>query len=294
MAMTDEEAFELWAMHMRAAGCTNRTLSERRFLLLRLGRDLGHDVVTATRNELIAWLGRPDLSPKTRQNYRSAVHTFFTLLQDEEFRHDNPAARLPRGKSPRVEANPFSTAEVQKLLDSGIYGRSRMMVLLAAYQGFRAVEIAATSGAHVDWDRSMILTVEAKGGVEVWRPLHPAVIAYAQAKPDMFPRDGFWFPGIGPNRGYHIAAKSVSNTLSQALARADIRHRPHQLRAWFATELSESGADMLTIQHAMRHATAGTLKHYIRPSMNRIQEGIQRLPALEAPMTTGRTRGGRA
>lgn len=279
----DEEAFAVWEAYMNAAGLTARTIRERRIVFRALGRWLDKPILSASRPELIGWLGRPDLSPKTRQNYKSFLHTFFTLMQDEGYRADNPAARLPRGKAPRVEANPLTTAEVQALLNSGIYGRTRMMVALAAYQGFRATEIAAVNGDHIRWDTSEILTVEAKGGHEVWRPLHPKIVALAADSPRNFPRSGWWFPGIGVNSGHHINAKSVSNTLVKAMHRAGIKHRPHQLRAWFATELVDSGADMLVVQQAMRHASPNTLKHYVRPNMLNMATAMGRLPSVLVP-----------
>jgi integrase/recombinase XerD len=281
--MTDEAAFALWESHMRAAGNVDRTINERWINLRSLGKFLGKPVVEASRFDLIAWLGRPTLSPKTRQNYRSFLHTFYTLIQDEGIRLDNPSTRLPKGKTPVVEANPFSTADVQRLLDSGIYGRTRMMILLAAYQGFRAVEISATSGSHIDWVEKRILTVEAKGGSEVWRPLHPAVIEYAATDPKKFLRDGYWFPGTKSRKGQHIKPSSVSNVVSAAMKRAGIeRHRPHQIRAWHATELIEAGADLITVQHSMRHANANTLRHYVRPSMANIEAAMIALPSLTA------------
>jgi len=273
---------------MNAAGCTARTIHERRIIFRALGRWLDKPVLSASRPELIMWLGRPDLSPKTRQNYKSFLHTFFTLMQDEGYRADNPASRLPRGKSPRVEANPLTTKEVHHLLNCGIYGRTRMMVALAAYQGFRATEIAAVNGDHIRWETGEILTVEAKGGHEVWRPLHPKVLDYAKAHPERFPVSGWWFPGIGVNAGHHINAKSVSNTLVKAMHRAGIKHRPHQLRAWFATELVDSGADMLVVQQAMRHASPNTLKHYVRPNMLNMAAAMNRLPLMDIPQTSGR------
>jgi integrase/recombinase XerD len=293
--VSDEEFFELWVLTMQVASCAPRTIKERRLLFANLGRFLGAPVSTATRTQLMHWLARPHLSSKTRQNYKSFLHTAFTLLQDEGLRIDNPAARLPRGKAPRIEANPFSTAEVQQLLDSGLYGRTRMMILLAAYQGFRAIEIASTSGDHIDWDRKLILTVDGKGGVEVWRPLHPAIVALAQAHPERFPRDGYWFPGIPDRSGKpHIRAKSVSCTVSAAITRAGIEgHRPHQLRAWFATSLMEGGASTVTIQNAMRHSSPNTLRHYIRPSMSQMGDAMAALPHLSVP-TQSRTRGTRA
>ncbi|GAA4686459.1 tyrosine-type recombinase/integrase [Frondihabitans cladoniiphilus] len=287
-ALSDDDAYALWTSYMRASACTERTIKERRIVFHALGRWLGKRVTLASRPELIAWLGRPDLSAKTRQNYKSFLHTFFTLLQDEGYRADNPAARLPRGHSPRIEANPFTTDDVEKLLNSGIYGKTRMMVALAAYQGFRATEIAAVNGDHIRWETGEIFTSEAKGGFEVWRPLHPKILDLAALDPARFPRTGWWFPGSGPNDGAHINAKSVSNVLSKAVKRAGIAHRPHQLRAWFATELVDAGTDMLIVQQAMRHASPNTLRHYVRPSMVLIAEGMARLPDVSVPSTSTR------
>jgi integrase/recombinase XerD len=199
--ISDDDAFAVWRLEMQVASCSRRTLEERAILVRSLGRFLGAPVITASRTDLMEWLARPHLSPRTRKNYKSFLHTFYTVLQDEGYRVDNPAARLPRSRAPRTEPNPFTTEEVQKLLDSGTYARTRMMVLLAAYQGFRATEIASTSGSHIDWDRLQILTVDAKGGVEVWRPLHPAVVDEALAHPQRFSRDSWWFPGISANAG---------------------------------------------------------------------------------------------
>jgi integrase/recombinase XerD len=285
-AISDDAAFAVWRLEMQVANCSRRTLEERAILVRSLGRFLGAPVITASRTDLMQWLARPHLSPRTRKNYKSFLHTFYTVLQDEGYRVDNPAARLPRSRAPRSEPNPFTTADVQKLLDSGTYARTRMMVLLAAYQGFRATEIASTAGNHINWDRHEILSVDAKGGVEVWRPLHPAVLAEALANPQRFSREGWWFPGISANSGGHINAKSVSSTLTMAIKRAGIPHRPHQLRGWFATELMESGADMLTIVHAMRHAGPETLKYYIKPSMIKVDDAMRRLPDLVVPTMT--------
>lgn len=294
----DETVFGVWELEMNAAGCTKRTINERRILVRSLGRFLEKPVITASRSDLLRFLAQEQLGPKTKQNYKSQLHTAFTLWQDEGLRSDNPAARLPRGKNVRTEANPLSTAEVQKLLNSGIYGRTRMMILLAAYQGFRAVEIAAVAGQNIDWDTHEIQTVEAKGGFVVWRPLHPAIVEEAQLHPDKFPREGFWFPGRPHTRGgagrvgQHVGANAVSDLVSRALTRAGIQgHRPHQIRAWHATEMVEAGADMLTVQHSLRHADAATLKHYVRPSMRLIDEGMRSLPALSVPTTSRRMSG---
>lgn len=296
--LTDQEAWAVWEMEMRAAGCRPRTIKTRFFTFWALQRFLGKAVIEASRVDLMRWLGREELSPKTRQNYKSFAHTLYTLLQDEGHRADNPAARLPRTRVVRQEANPPSTDEVQRLLSSGIYGRTRMMILLACYQGFRAAEIAAIAGENIDWEARRIFIVDAKGGKEVWRPIHEAVWEHAIAHPQRFPREGFWFPGgvmrSDPTRRQpHVLANNVSRVVSDAMQRAGlIGHRPHQLRAWHATELTHAGVDQATVQHSMRHASADTLKYYVRHSETLLMEGMSRLPQLDVPESVSRGQNG--
>ena len=97
--------------------------------------------------------------------YKSIFHGFFAWMQGEGFRADNPAVRLPKVRVPKVEPDPVTTDDIEYLLASGIYRRTRMWVLLYAYQGFRAQEIAAVHGTHsVDWNRRRLLSLDGKNG----------------------------------------------------------------------------------------------------------------------------------
>jgi len=235
-----------------------------------------------TRHDLIADLARPALSAKTRQNYKSFCHTLFTWIQDEGFRLDNPGARLPRSRVPKSEPNPVQTLDIERLLASGIYAKTRMYVLLYAYQGFRAVEIAAVAGNTIDWDRQRILSKDGKGGKEVWRPIHPIVWAELQK----YPRTGHLFPGAGGNG--HVTRGTVSNVLSTALRRAGIDHRPHQLRAWHATELIDAGVSTVIVQHSMRHSDLQSLNRYVRVSDGALRGAMSTLPLVTVPDRSGR------
>ena len=277
--MNDEQTIEYWSAFMRAQHCTDRTIKERGIFIRAVLRHTGAESFqTVTKQQLILFLGRPDLTGKTKQNYRSHLHTFFTWLQDEEMRLDNPAARLPRPRVEPTEPNPVSTADIQTVLTSGIYGHTVMKVLLYSYQGFRASEIAAVDGANIDWDNRTILTAEAKGRKIVTRPLHS--IVYEHAIDAAYPQEGLWFPSLN---GGHIRGTSVSNTLCAAFKRAGIQHRAHQMRAWHGTTLIELGADSLDVQHSLRHSDGQSMKAYIRPSQDRIRAAMEMLPRVVVP-----------
>ena len=273
--MTSEEIISYWAASMRAQHCTERTIKERGIFIRSMLRHTGQETpLTVTKHHLVMFLGRPDLSGKTKQNYRSALHTFFTWLQDEELRLDNPAARLPKPRVEPTEPNPVSTEEIQRALNSGIYGHTVTKLLLYSYQGLRASEIAAVSGANINWVEGTILVAEAKGRKVVTRPLHSMILDYAATAG--YPRDEAWFPSP---YGGHVTGKSVSNTLCTAFKRAGIQHRAHQMRAWHGTTLLEMGADSIDVQHSLRHSDGQSMKAYIRPSQRRIRTAMEQLPS---------------
>ncbi|WP_349862706.1 tyrosine-type recombinase/integrase [Leifsonia sp. WHRI 6310E] len=277
--MDNEAILGYWADHMRAQNCTDRTIRERMIFMRAMLRHSGLDsVLDVKKPHLIAFLGRRDLTGRTKQNYRSCLHTFFTWLQDEELRLDNPAARLPRPRVAPTEPNPTSTGDIQKVLDSGIYGHTIMKVLLYAYQGLRASEIAAVAGENIDWVNRRIRTVEAKGGKVVWRPLAAIVWEHAQA----YPREGHWFPGL--IEGQHVRGKSVSNTLCSAFKRAGIDHKAHDLRKWHGTTLLAQGADSIDVQHSLRHGDGQSMKAYVLPSEDRIRSAMDSLPRVVVPL----------
>lgn len=273
---TDGDVLRMLELDMRARACRPRSILETRITLQRLARDLGKPLADANRSDLIAFLTRPELKPYSVRTYRSALVSFYGLLAAEGVIPTNPTARLPKVRVPHSEPNPLTTAEVQRLLDCGIRRRTRMMVLLATYQGLRASEIAEVHGSAVNWTTGELTVRNGKGGTELVRPLHSAVLAEAAA----FPRDGYWFPGNGQP---HIGRQAISKTLAQAMRRAGILgHRPHQLRAWHATELVAAGTDTVTVQHSMRHADLSSLHKYTRPSNERIRSAIEQLPPLDA------------
>lgn len=276
----DDDVLAHWAAHMAAQNCTPRTIKERLIFIRSVARRTGRSLLVLTKPELVMFLGRPDLTGKTKQNYRSGLHTFFTWLQDEGYRLDNPAARLPRPRVAPTEPNPVSTDDIQTVLNSGIYGPTIMKVLLYSYQGLRASEIAAVHGSSINWDTGTITVLEAKGRKVVTRPLHSLVIEHAHAAG--YPPDDWWFPSP-VNIGQHVTGKSVSNTLCAAFKRAGIPHRAHQMRAWHGTTLIELGVDSLTVQHSLRHTDTQSLKAYIRPHQDGIRDAIELLPRVTVP-----------
>ncbi len=283
--MDDDAILAFWATFAGASGYRQRTIEEHLISLRATLRRTGKGVLTVTRYDLIGDLGRAGISPATRARYRSLFHGFWTWVQDEGFRPDCPAVRLPIVRVTKAEPNPITTADLELLINSGIYAKTRMYVLLYAYQGFRASEIAAVRGESIDWDRWRILSLDGKGGKEVWRPMHPIVREEARK----YPRRGVWFPS--PDHTGHVSGRNVSNVLGKAMRRAGIiGHRPHNLRGWYATELSAGGAPTAVVAAGLRHSDMQSVDRYLAVPQLAIAEAQKRLPAIEVPERSARRR----
>ncbi|MEF3405779.1 tyrosine-type recombinase/integrase [Agromyces sp. CCNWLW203] len=273
---SDHELLAAYATFRSASGHKRSSIAYSEGQVRRMLARTGKTLMTVTREDLIGALA-VDVAPHTKRLMRSAYRGVHAFLQDEGYRSDNPAERLPKQRVPRREAHPVSTAELQTLLMSSIHQRTRLYVLLYAYQGMRAAEIAAVSSGSIDWQRRRILTLNAKGDVLVWRPLHPIVWDELQ----YHRRDGNLFPGVSDG---HVRPATISTVLARALRRAGITgHRPHQLRAWFATQQLEAGVSGPVAQANMRHADASSMKYYYLPSEDALRSAIELLPRVHVP-----------
>lgn len=281
--MDDDAYIDFWTAFQIASGSTDKSIRERLYVLQAMLRRTEKTLLTVTRHDLIRDLARPGIKASTRAHFKSFLYGFFSWMQDEEFRLDNPAAKLPKVRVPKTEPNPVTTEDIEHVLHSGIYRRTRMWVLLYAYQGFRAAEIAAVSGTSIDWSRRRILSKDAKAGKEVWRPIHPLVWEHLQT----WRTDGWLFPS--PTiEGSHVTGSNVSNVLSKAFKRAGVDHRPHQMRAWFATELIDAGASTMVVAAALRHSDEQSVQQYVRVRDTTIDAAMRTLPLVRVPVKSGR------
>jgi integrase/recombinase XerD len=286
------EILQYWADFMAAQDLTARTIEERVRFIYHVETNAG-SVLEVTRYDLIRYLGLdPSWTNSTKQHYRSALHTFFTWLQDEGFRPDNPGAKLPKVKARKRTPTPFSRDEIELILCSGAYRKTRMMVALHYYLGLRVSEIARVHGGRdISWTNRTLTTV-GKGEKKVTLPLNDAMWEIAKG----MPRDGYWFPNWKANRLFeagegHILGNSVSTIIGNAIRRAGIvGHRPHDLRASTATLQSRAGVDPFIVQKNMRHESMDTTTNYRLVDPDEQREGFEALPVVFMPERSGRRR----
>ena len=241
---------EEWCAWMTAQGLSDRTINERKMLFHRLKGDLNLTV-----GDLVKELGRPELSNASKATYTNHLRAFFQWAIKMEYTDKDPTVKLPTPRVPRGTPRPVTDAEVRLLARAPMRRKTRALVLLCAYQGFRISEAVAVKGEHIDLRRGTI-TVTGKGRVRADLPLSD-VIRELSAE---FPEAGYWFPsGDG-----HVKPNTASDTVGKAMRRAGVNGSAHSLRHWFATKALSQGANLRTVQELLRHSNLATTAIYTR------------------------------
>ena len=282
----DTDVLELFAAYQRAKGLSDNTIRNRRSILTGLLTEAGVPFTDMTVGMLRIRLGRRGVSAGTRRTERGAFIALFGYLVEDGIREDNPAARLAPVEAPKGEPRPFTWEQVEAMLTSGAYARTRAKILLGYYQGFRVSSIARVHGADIDLEAMSIRTI-GKGGKVRTLPLHPVIADLAAT----MPRDGWWFPARQGRNG-HVSGAAVTNLITRAKKRAGITDptlTPHSLRHAFGTDLVDEGVDIRVVKELMMHESLATTQIYTGVSARRKREGIQSLPARPIPERSGRS-----
>lgn len=286
----DAHALDLFDDYQRSKNLATTTIRNRRSILTTLEKFSG-TLVECDPFTLRRYVGRQSadptssVSPGTRRTERNAILAFYRFLQEEQLRDDNPAERLPVVRVPKGVPRPFTREQIDAMLDSGAYRRTRAMILLGYYQGFRVSMIAAVHGHDIDLVSRRIRVV-AKGGKERWQPLHPVIAELAL----QMPREGYWFPARR-GAGGHINGHAVTDLVRRAKERAgilDSKLTAHSLRHSFGTDLVEAGVDIRVVQELMLHEDLSTTQIYTGVSERLKKDGIVALPPRHIPERSGR------
>jgi len=253
--------------------------------------------VRITKADLLAMLTRPhhrsgeQLAGGTKQAERSYIKGFFQWLAEEGYREDDPSLRLPKVKIPRRRPRPLRQAQIESMLNSGAYSRTRDMITIAALSGLRIGEIVKMRGEDVDLDEAIIRS-RRKGNFDHQVPLHPALMVMAAR----YPSTGWWFPSPYrskqfPNGGGHILMASASDAIGKAIRRAGVtdgRITGHSLRHYYASQLLMTGTSIRVIQEMLGHASLATTQLYTEVTGAQMQTAVESLVHLATPLASRR------
>lgn len=255
--------------YLRAAGSSPNTVQDRRELLARLDRDIPGGVAAATDDDLAMWLGRPGWKPKTRETYWVHMVGFFRWRSIRNGVPD-PSADLPRPKTQRGLPRPVTDEQLR-------YAVARAerpwltAIVLAAWAGMRAGEVAATARSDITQDR---ITIVGKGGKVRAVPTHPDVWAEVVDLP----------PGpLVRVLGHPLDGDGMSSRCSRYLTAIGLPDVTlHRFRHWFGTTVQREYRDLRITQELMGHTSPSTTAGYAAITDGQRRLAISTLPTLRS------------
>lgn len=282
--MNNDDLLEAFADYQRAGNRAKRTISTRASILRAFSKRQDTPLATANVFHMRREIGREETAPSTKATTRATFIAFYSFLHAEGLIAENPSLRLPVVKVPPHRPRPYTQEQIDRLLSTGAYKRTRAMILLATYQGLRASEVAAVHSDDIDLHAGTI-KIFGKGGRTDYLPLHPVIRDLAVTM-----NPGWWFPARGGRDG-HIRGQSVSDLLTDARNRAGITDKAltgHSLRHTFGTELVRGGANIRAVQELMRHSSLQTTQRYTQVLDEDRREALAVLVGRSIPAHSGR------
>ena len=249
--------------------------------------------------------GPKRLSVQTTNDYLQAVVQFVRWMQENDRIAKNPFTRMKKGNAERDRRHVrrvLDVAELSALVaatrTSGVIrrrlsGEARAALYeVAAYTGYRAIELAALTPADFRLDAApptVDLSGEfTKNGKDASQPIPVALAAGLRGFLDASPTDGPVWPGTWPDRAAEVIRADAA--AARLVLDVDTKDGPqvldfHSLRGTYATLLDGLDISLKARQELMRHSDPRlTLNRYTRVRLHDLGAAVDRLPKLGPPI----------
>ena len=231
---------------------------------------------TAGLKEYLVWRShnvsgeQESLSPKTMSRVITILRSFFSYIQEERIRDDDPTELLPRNREPKRLPDAIDYNAVQKILDvidtgTDLGYRDRTMLELIYSCGLRVSECASLK-VNRYYSTEKKIVVLGKGYKERMIPVGDVAASYletyiASVRPRILGKTKCAFLFISLERKA-ITRQEIWYRLKKYCDLAGVDSKVHTLRHSFATHLLQNGADLRSVQELLGHSDIRTTEIY--------------------------------
>jgi len=285
LTQTDEDILSRYALHMRTAKLSERTIGDRVELLRRLARFLPDGLLDATPDDLARFQSRfATLARATIDVYSRHVIAFYRWAFAYGHVAEIPTGRMVVVKPRRGVPHPISEADLRMLLACS-QGGLRMAYVLAAFAGLRAAEITRLRAEDLSLDAAQpVALVSGKGDRERIVPILDPVAAELQAA------------GItrGPlarrKNGQPYTPHQLTSDSCAFMRALGIRSTLHSCRHYFASEVVKLTKDILLVRDLLGHSSVATTQIYMASSIDGASDRLANFSHSAASMVANTER----
>jgi integrase/recombinase XerD len=278
-----EEYRDYLGLQRRLSEATQSVYEHEVRLLLEQKVDLqtveAHQIETYIQMQVV----QRELSDRSVSKLLSALRSFFTYLQLQKIRIDNPVLQIPRAHQPVQLPKVASLKEVETLLESidtsDVLGfRDRTMFELIYSCGLRISE--ACSLELTDYQDRYLRVLGKRGKMRilpVGEVAHSFLDAYLkEVRPCLVGSKRSVKVLFVGRRGQKLTRQAVYKRFMNYTDLTDIEAKVHTLRHSFATHLLEGGADLRSVQELLGHSDIKTTQIYTHVDTTALQDAYRR------------------
>ncbi|OZF53185.1 hypothetical protein CH293_11505 [Rhodococcus sp. 14-2470-1b] len=261
---------------LKRRNASPHTIESRKGALTRLAEWLGDThLLLVTLTILEDWQDSLNVSASAIGTYTVHVRSFYKWAEQQGLVTVDPARHMVVPKIGRRMSRPITEPDLKDALLASRYDQTlHCILLLAAYCGLRAAEVAACTVEDFrrgDSTGGAFLTVHGKGSkdrvVRVPVPIMAELDVLNRRTGPMF------MNGVGKP----ITADQVSHWASRFFQGLGMTYTLHKLRHRFANRLADLGTDVRDIQASLGHESLSTTTLYLAANSRRAADSIDKL-----------------
>lgn len=214
------------------------------------------------------------LSSQTAYNRLMALRAFGVYCIAAGYMAGNPTLGLKVKKPKRQPVQPFSVAEMKRLLLACDSLRDRAIILTLADTGVRIGELLKLRAQDINWSDGTV-RIAGKGKKERWVAVGADTLAALKQAAGTTRAGVIWHT----QRGTELTAQQCRKNLCAVAVRAGVaRTFPHRFRSTFANEFLEAGGDLGALQAVMGHSDIAMTSFYA--GYTRAKRGLDQMRSL--------------
>ena len=210
------------------------------------------------------------LATATLSRVITVLRSFFSYLQNERIREDDPTELLPKNKEPKRLPETIDYDAVQKILgvidvSTDIGYRDRTIFELIYSCGLRVSE-CANLRLNRYYSTEKRIVVLGKGSKERMIPVGDVAAAYlstyiSSVRPRMLGKEKCPYLFVSQEKKV-ITREEIWHRLKHYCELAGVNIKVHTLRHSFATHMLQNGADLRSVQELLGHSDIRTTEIY--------------------------------
>ena len=213
------------------------------------------------------------VSKVTVNNYRACIKSFFTWMQIKHIRIDNPMLAIKKIKFESKEKLPFSKIEIQKLKDSAITAREKLIIHLLLSTGIRCEELVNIKLTDIDFNEKKVL-IHGKGSYQRINPFNDVCNMYLEEYMQYRYKNGivceyllcserrYTNSSTGELEYHKLSTGTINEIIKHIASRCGVENaHPHRFRRTFCCAAVDT-TDILTASKLLGHHNLNTTKIY--------------------------------